>query len=170
MSLLTCKIQKIDRARFLSESWCAASLVWRISLATAPQLKNDTSFRSSFLSIKTDSDNLIRWQQVVRWEPPQNSVGRTRFSEKVTWSPWKVRRILINVGKCGRMCKNKKECGRMWKDAECFAEFLNHSACFREIALSPSACSTHYSAIMAEAAANSSVQEDTVTKLCWWLN
>ena len=116
---------------------------------------------------------VIIWSGDSKW--CAENLHRTLSAALASPKRWRdhleeVRRILNNVGNCGRMCKNKEECGRIWNDGECFAEFLNHSACFREIALSPSACSTHYSAIMAEAAANSSVQEDTVTKLCWWLN
>ena len=84
----------------------------------------------------------IRWQLVGRWEPQQNSADRIHNSGEVIQKGDKYRTF--------------------W-----FAEFLDHSACFREIALSPSACSIHYSAIMAEAATNTTVQEDTVTNLCW---
>ena len=47
-------------------------------------------------------------------------------------------------------------------------EFLDHVACFRELALSPLACSIHYKAIMAEASGNSTRDEggDTVMHLC----
>ena len=87
----------------------------------------------------------IRWQLVGRWEPQQNSADRIHNS--------------------GEVIQKGDKCQTFW-----FAEFLDHSACFREIALSPSACSIHYSAIMAEAAANTTVQEDTVTNLCWYSN